>query len=89
MWLGLAVEYRIRRDFFIDTIAEEFDTKQSITFNPIWAGMDVYECSLKPQGMIEKTSYKKYFSFVPPTSGMFVWVRLSCYGWRLDCSFMT
>lgn len=71
---GLAIEYRSRRDFFIDTIAEEFHTKQSTSFNPTWAGMDVHECSLKPQGMLEKASYKKMFSFVPPTSGMFIWV---------------
>jgi aromatic amino acid aminotransferase I / 2-aminoadipate transaminase len=78
-YAGLAIEYRTRRDFFIDTIGEEFHMKQSTAFNPIWTGMDVYECSLKPQGMIEKASYKKMFSFVPPTSGMFVWVCTS-YG---------
>ena len=51
---GLAVEYKSRRDYFIDTLAEEFDTKLSTTFIPVWAGMDVYECSLKPQTMIEE-----------------------------------
>lgn len=54
---------------------EEFHVKQSVSSKAIWSGLDVYECSLRPQNMIEKETYKKIFSFVPPTSGMFVWVR--------------
>lgn len=49
--------------------------KQSVAVQSIWAGCEVYECSFKPTSMVEKASQKKIFSFVPPTSGMFIWVR--------------
>ena len=53
---------------------EEFHVMQSVSNKSIWAGLDVYECSVKPTSMTEKASYKKIFSFAPPSSGMFLWV---------------
>lgn len=76
-WLhGLAVEYQIRRDFFIDTLLEEFHVRQSYSTKGIWAGCEVYDCYVKPKNMVEKASYRKLFSFVPPTSGMFIWLAM-------------
>lgn len=68
---------------------EEFHVMQSKSTKSIWAGLDVYECSVKPTTMTEKASYKKIFSFVPPSSGMFLWVwpaPLSCDRIPSSCS---
>lgn len=74
--IGLAIEYRTRRDFFIDTLFEEFDVRQSYSTKSIWAGCEVYDCYIKATNMVEKASYRKAFSFVPPTSGMFIWIAI-------------
>ncbi|KIP08349.1 hypothetical protein PHLGIDRAFT_18957 [Phlebiopsis gigantea 11061_1 CR5-6] len=76
-WLhGLAIEYQSRRDYFIDSLMEEFHVMQSVSNKSIWAGLDVYECSVKPTTMTEKASYKKIFTFTPPSSGMFLWLEM-------------
>ncbi|EKM59753.1 uncharacterized protein PHACADRAFT_250454 [Phanerochaete carnosa HHB-10118-sp] len=76
-WLhGLAVEYKARRDYFIDTLFEEFHVRQSYSTESIWAGCEVYDCYAKPTDTVEKTSYRKLFTFIPPTSGMFVWLSM-------------
>ncbi|KAJ3558312.1 hypothetical protein NM688_g998 [Phlebia brevispora] len=78
-WLhGLAVEYKSRRDYFIDCLADEFHLKSNQAIaEGIWAGCDVLEAYGKCDGMVEKYSLgTKYFSFVPPTSGMFVWIKM-------------
>lgn len=76
-WLhGLSIEYRSRRDSFIDLIADEFQLDKSAGTSAIWKGLDVYEASFKPTAMSEKYSRKKIFSLVPPTSGMFVWLAM-------------
>ena len=82
---GLAIEYQTRRDFFIDTLTEEFAVRKSVAAKSVWAGLDVYECSIKPTGMTEKASYKKLFSFVPPSSGMFIWVSTHFVFSMLKC----
>ncbi|PSR73704.1 hypothetical protein PHLCEN_2v10623 [Hermanssonia centrifuga] len=81
-WLhGLAIEYRTRRDYFIDCLADEFHLAKSATLEQgLWKGCEVHEGSLKPKNsiiMFEKTAIKtKMFSFVPPTSGMFIWMKI-------------
>ncbi|KAL4247015.1 Class-I pyridoxal-phosphate-dependent aminotransferase-like protein [Abortiporus biennis] len=82
-WLhGLAVEYTHRRNFLIDSLAEEFHIRKSIGTQDVWNGLEVYDAYLKPiQNTSGDISEKfdigtKMFSFVPPTSGMFVWIQL-------------
>lgn len=81
-WLhGLTVEYTHRRDFFLDALVSEFHIKKSIAVQGVWKGMEVYEAYSHPKPsdncMIEKASVgTKMFSFVPPTSGMFVWIKM-------------
>ena len=80
--LGLAVEYKGRRDFFVDTLADEFHVQESrAVATGVWAGCNVLEAYSKPRrDDSEKFAVRtKYFSFVPPTSGMFIWVRLMAY----------
>ncbi|EPQ59207.1 PLP-dependent transferase [Gloeophyllum trabeum ATCC 11539] len=82
-WLrGLGAQYTARRDFFIDAFAEEFDLDLSTGQSGAWRGCDVYLATekVKPTGeMSEKfalTARRPLFSFVPPTSGMFVWLKV-------------
>ncbi|CDO75895.1 hypothetical protein BN946_scf184523.g4 [Trametes cinnabarina] len=87
-WLhGLAVQYEARRDFMIDALAEEFKLQLSLGTTGAWRGCTVYTASAKPQrragGTTEKFALdadkmreKPYFSLVPPSSGMFVWVQM-------------
>ena len=50
--------------------------RQSYSTRGAWAGCDVYDCYPKPQGMVEKAVERKWLSFVPPTSGMFIWLAM-------------
>ncbi|KZT24540.1 PLP-dependent transferase [Neolentinus lepideus HHB14362 ss-1] len=81
-WLrGLGTQYRSRRDFFIDTFADEFDLTLSTGEGGAWRGCDVYAASEKrdAHGEGEKfamTARTPLFSFVPPTSGMFIWLKV-------------
>ena len=56
--------------------------QMSIGTTASWKGCTVYTASAKPKAgssrMLEKRSYgsKSLFSVVPPTSGMFVWVKM-------------
>lgn len=84
------MEYRSRRDFFIDSLADEFHLQKSLSVQGFWAGCDVLDAYSKPKSGVhasEKFSVK-YFSFVPPTSGMFIWVsstRKTYSRQLLDC----
>ena len=71
---GLAVEYRTRRDYFIDSLSEEFQVSRTVGTRGVWQGADVLEFSFKPTEMSEKLRQRKMFSLVPPTAGMFLWV---------------
>jgi hypothetical protein len=73
---GLGTQYAIRRDHFIDCLDDEFELQLSSARNGVWEGCDYYLASTKLNGkqMSEKFGRKTMFSFVPPTSGMFVWV---------------
>ncbi|KAI0685029.1 pyridoxal phosphate-dependent transferase [Cytidiella melzeri] len=76
-WLhGLAIEYRSRRDFFIDCLNDEFQVSKSVGTKGVWQGLDVLDYRLKSTEMSEKHKSKKLFSLVPPTSGMFLWLAL-------------
>lgn len=81
-WLhGLAVQYKTRRDYFIDCLADEFHLEASTSNVSFWKNMVCYDAYAKPSGrnllMSEKGSLgTKFFSFVPPTSGMFLWIQI-------------
>lgn len=78
--VGLTVEYKDRRDFLIDSLSEEFHLKRTIGQQGVWKGMDVYEASANHRSLgIHAEKFEigcKMFSFVPPTSGMFLWVNI-------------
>ncbi|TCD67496.1 hypothetical protein EIP91_012301 [Steccherinum ochraceum] len=76
-WLhGLAVEYEVRRDYLLDSLSEEFHMRKGLGPAGVWEGLEVLEAHAKPTAS-EKFGYgSKYFSIVPPTSGMFLWVKL-------------
>lgn len=77
-WLrGLRAQYSMRRDAFVDAMVDEFH----ITFGAgkgRLEGATVYQCNLKKAGVLGSFSEKAkpVISFVPPTSGMFVWVGI-------------
>ncbi|GJJ07013.1 hypothetical protein Clacol_001211 [Clathrus columnatus] len=85
-WLqGLQGEYTSRRDFMVDTLYELFDvapaTGEAAAFG---AGLPVMTAYLKePTNTITSISEKykavasktPLFSFIPPTAGMFVWIK--------------
>ena len=74
-WLkGIRAEYTTRRDAFIDAMMDELDI--SITKGTgILEGATVFEGAVKQSGWSVRTEKRKaVVSFVPPTSGMFVWV---------------
>lgn len=81
-WLrGLRTEYQQRRDFFIDCLAEEFHLHAVPAVAGVWEGCTMYQASSKVKkntSMTEKYSARNrtMLSFVPPTAGMFVWMKL-------------
>lgn len=80
-WLhGLAVQYKARRDFFIDCLADEFHFEPSSSEISFWKGCQVFDAYPKQSGkrlfMSEKGLGTKLFSFVPPSSGMFIWIQI-------------
>jgi hypothetical protein len=78
---ALRVQYTQRRDHFIDALVDEFDLRIVRGSDDYSSGCDVFNAYSKPaKGLFsEKSSVseKSLFSFVPPTSGMFVWVSHS------------
>jgi aromatic amino acid aminotransferase I len=73
------MQYKHRRDFFIDCLAEEFHLETEPAIHGIYEGCDVYHVSQrstveKPGYLAEKPDPAVLFSFVPPASGMFIWV---------------
>jgi len=87
-WLqGISGQYKMRRDLFIDALADEFDLQITPRLAVgVWEGCDVLVASEKIQGgeMSEKKVFgrKQFFSFVPPAAGMFVWLKLHFDGHR-------
>jgi aromatic amino acid aminotransferase I / 2-aminoadipate transaminase len=78
-WLrGLRTQYKHRRDFFIDCLADEFDlftTPASAT-----AASDhtftVLSAYAREGSTYGKTTRRPLLSFVPPSLGMFIWLEL-------------
>ncbi|KAL0949929.1 hypothetical protein HGRIS_009955 [Hohenbuehelia grisea] len=80
-WLrALGTQYTQRRDFLLDCFSDEFHLEVEQEHKGAWKGNTVYRAYAVPRNaraMIEKTSARApMFSFVPPTSGMFVWMQL-------------
>jgi aromatic amino acid aminotransferase I len=73
-WLkGIKAQYTTRRDAFIDAIMHELDI--SLTKGEgILEGATVYQGSIKESKGTVTEKKKIRVSFVPPSSGMFVWV---------------
>ncbi|KAI0041417.1 PLP-dependent transferase [Auriscalpium vulgare] len=87
-WLrGLATQYKLRRDFFCDLLGDAFELRVSTPTRGAWAGCAVHTAYAKRPAsarlrLSEKSAdtRKPLLSFVPPSSGMFVWVRLHLAG---------
>lgn len=83
-WLqGIQGEYTSRRDFLVDSIYELFDVLPATGERAaLGAGLSVMTAYSK-DSTTPKLSSEKYhtktplFSFIPPTAGMFIWVRFS------------
>ena len=61
-------------------MSEVFSLERRVCTQGVWAGSDVYTAYARPRSslfMSEKSSRKPLFEFVPPSAGMFVWVKLS------------
>ncbi len=79
-WLrGLRVQYKFRRDFFINCLAEEFD----LTPSPASAISGGWAAAVAGGDQMVLSAYRRgeeksrpLLSFVPPSAGMFVWVEL-------------
>ncbi|KAL0579527.1 hypothetical protein V5O48_002456 [Marasmius crinis-equi] len=78
-WLkGLRSQYKGRRDDFVDCLAEQFSLRETVRTEGHLEGCTVYEASLRAQNIFvdDKTPHVAVLSFVPPTSGMFVWLEV-------------
>ena len=72
-WLrGLRSQYRHRRDFFVDCLAEEFELLPEA--GPASELLCAYPRGVSPDEKMR--TRRPLLSFVPPSSGMFVWVKL-------------
>lgn len=80
--LGLRLQYKQRRDFFVDCLHDEFHIESTVAISGALEGCSVYlafdKLPMPTSDWHEKISLnpkpEAMFSFVPPTSGMFVWV---------------
>ncbi|KAJ7129722.1 PLP-dependent transferase [Mycena epipterygia] len=82
-WLkALRLQYTIRRDSFVDYLADEFHLTVAPGTVGMWEGCQVYSGFAKPKRSLNGYFNEKapvsnaLFSFVPPTSGMFVWIKV-------------
>lgn len=83
--LGIRNQYTERRNFLMDCMHEEFSLQASYTEKGILDGALVYlarnKSYLPGRSYSDEKSNVDYgnvvFSVVPPTSGMFVWVRVN------------
>ncbi|ESK97603.1 aromatic amino acid aminotransferase [Moniliophthora roreri MCA 2997] len=80
-WLkALRIQYKQRRDYFIDCLGRDFHLQRTFARDGFREGAVVYEGFLKSQNTFisEKSivSSQRVFSFIPPTSGMFIWLQL-------------
>lgn len=87
-WLrGLGQQYTDRRDYLIDLLCAKFHVCTSVSELDFWKGCTVYDAYPSTGYLGEKfgsLGQTKYFSFVAPTAGMFIWVStLSVSRWKL------
>ena len=85
-WLrGLKSQYTARRDALVDAVFDEFE-KEGIVFDKVdgtgnFEGSQMFKADVPDISATAETSVsggdgkRIQVSFVPPTSGMFVWVR--------------
>uniref|UniRef100_A0A0W0FCP6 PLP-dependent transferase n=1 Tax=Moniliophthora roreri TaxID=221103 RepID=A0A0W0FCP6_MONRR len=77
---ALRIQYKQRRDYFIDCLGRDFHLQRTFARDGFREGAVVYEGFLKSQNTFisEKSivSSQRVFSFIPPTSGMFIWLQL-------------
>ena len=76
--IGLRAQYTKRRDFFVDLLIQKFDIEIKHSSDKS-SGVTVYQASLRNSQL-----KGPIFSFVPPTAGMFVWVRTRGVLWSLS-----
>ena len=74
----------MRRDFMVDCIANEFHLTPTFVTSGSWSGATAYVARAKPKahqrGVVNEKhalGSKVLFTFVPPTSGMFVWLKVA------------
>jgi aromatic amino acid aminotransferase I / 2-aminoadipate transaminase len=74
---GIRVQYSARRDWFIDCLAEEFHFNTRASGQGYREGCKVMEASFKSDQLLKGWNEKSptVFSLVPPSAGMFLWVR--------------
>ena len=73
-WLrGIRGLYTVRRDLFVDALYNTFDVERSVVAEKN-GGRDVCVAYAKESGMREKGVRRPLFEFIPPTSGLFIWV---------------
>ncbi|KAF8314571.1 pyridoxal phosphate-dependent transferase [Cantharellus anzutake] len=84
-WLqGIRVAYTQRRDTIIDVLGEIFDLKEEETDDtkgrilPLSGDVKVFVARNRSQSVNEKKG-NILFSFVVPTAGMFLWLKLHMY----------
>lgn len=77
-WLhGLQAQYTARRDTLVDSLLDGFEFSLAYADGAGYLnGLPVYSCFPKGRRGIEK-QVGRVLSFAAPTSGMFVWVRLT------------
>ncbi|KAH9046759.1 pyridoxal phosphate-dependent transferase [Lactarius hengduanensis] len=78
-WLrGLRTQYQHRRDFLVDCLAEEFELSPEPSITATSGGpalLCAYPRGSGSGGLLDEKA-RPLLSFVPPSSGMFVWVKL-------------
>ena len=82
-WLqGLRFQYKARRDLILDLLTTHFKVKKQVLeiMPGIWQlGYKGYNHPSTVKGFFsseEKVSGNHLVSFVPPTAGMFIWIRV-------------
>ena len=77
-WLrGLGQQYTDRRDHFVDLLNAKFHIRNSTSEHCFWKGCTVYDAYPKIGSLGEKygsLGQARYFSFIAPAAGMFIWV---------------
>lgn len=78
---GLQSNYTERRDGLLDAIANEFDLSEETAEPTFFGGIKMLVANERtpawaPYAYVDEKKKNGLFSFIPPTSGMFVWVGI-------------